>query len=806
MADIETVLSDIRQLARKPSDLSEAESKLIALIDELSTLELSEAQGVIRDVIQSSFLPKRRKRLLERVAHALAGTGVRSGARSQPPFTSEVRLARDALAVFKTEFHASLIDLADRHIFQWPYYETLASHLFDVRAPRAMAEGIARTELSAVLREEIAAHSKEAFQRTFAYATDRQKLSRERALTSANVNLPRFLNVAVSEYRRQLMRLRFARRAADFRGLCSALVSGVLLGRCRVSFGSLRGCDQLIESWKLWAQYLPFMTLSDLERLGMELPAGLTRDRLFRVSRPLAAALDEQVARADAHRVCVLRETSYSARFDRLELTLVEPIQAAEKEIYFHCYLSDAAVDRAEIESAFNRGMQLIMAPLTDELERWAWRHEQALRDILIDTSKKDAFDRLRDLLSIALATLGSGKLQDIPITFNFARRFPLDKPDIGADFRVPRYTVRRLLEQHHSETGVRLWCSVRRSGKSTACLDLQAHRGPEIVITETCERTGAANLKDSFYQTAVEALGKGTQLPQTFVVDAIRRAADYDVGRSRIVFVLDEYESLFRQLETTALENEGIRYRVVQPLLNQLLEFSQQNLLILMGLRPDAHFILMDQNQLSPYVRADQFPLFEFIPNHPDCEFRDLVRRVLTERIQCDDAFVGHLYGETGGHPVLTVNLLVSLCEWLIETRRPLSQLRLGASDFEAFSGRHLTVKAVALNEVYDTHRKFAQQGLSDRSRERMPWLYAVLHVLRYIATSEEGRMSCSVSDVTRLLERLGLDKSPGIDAQDLVRTGAMANFFKVTDRTVKPGIRLLARLTASVVPAVQV
>jgi hypothetical protein len=290
------------------------------------------------------------------------------------------------------------------------------------------------------------------------------------------------------------------------------------------------------------------------------------------------------------------------------------------------------------------------------------------------------------------------------------------------------------------------------------------------------------------------------------FVNDTIRRSADYDIGRSRIIFVLDEYESLFRLLETSALADERVRLRVVQPLLNQLVAFAQNNLVILMGLRPDAHFILMDQNQLSPYVRADQFPLFEFEHNRPDCEFRELVRRVLTERIVCDDAFLGHLYAETGGHPVLTVNVLVALCDWLIATERPLSQLRLGAQDFGAFAARHLSAQAIGLEDVYDVHRQFAKQGLSPQSRERTPWLYAVLSVLRHIANREGGEMSCSVGEIGRLLERLGLVQDPGIDPEDLVRTAAMANFFRVAGRTVKPRIRLYARLTASVVPSARV
>lgn len=805
MSDLANSVADIRATARRFDRLDEAESRLLQLIARLSVEELVEGQEVIRSAITESFLPKRQARLHKHLTEALGGSGSLHDYGSSEK-AGRPRLRSDALQLFKAEVHTNVVELADRHLFQWPSYESFMTRLLDVLVPRALAAGVALTELTPVIREELASHSAEIFQRGFKYATDRQQLSFDAAIDKANSGLNRLLDIPTSEYRRQLTRLREASKAGTWRSVCSAVLSGVLLGRCRIAFGALSGKTQLLNSRRLWVHYLPFLVEHDLERLAAEWPVGLETERLLRLAKPLSAALDEQVARSTNDRVCVLRSSVYMRAHDRLELTLIEPISGVQKEVTFHCYLGDSSIATSEIESAVARGMELIMLPLSEELSRWAWRHDPPLWHLLIDTSRKDASHRLRDLLNLALASIGAGTRQDVPLTYNFARRFPLDKPDIGADFRVPRLSVIRLLDQHHTDNGVRVWCSVRRSGKTTACLDLQNHRGPDVIITETCESTGVATLRDTFFQATLRALESGTTLSPTFVSDSVRRAADYDTGRSRVVFVLDEYESLFRCLENAALESEQLRYRVVQPLLNQMVAFAQDNLVILLGLRPDAHFILMDQNQLSPYVRADQFPLFEFAHNRPDCEFRDLVRRVLTERISCDDGFVGHLYAETGGHPVLTVNVLVALCDWLIASERPLSRLKLGARDFETFATSHLSAREIALSDVYDVHRKFAQQGLSAHSRERLPWLYAVLNVLRYLALKADGSMSCSVDEVERLIEQLGLHQSPGIDARELVRSGAMANFFITTSQTVKPRIRLYARLTAAVVPSARV
>lgn len=807
--DIEAVLAEIASLVQHPAKLQEAEERLGSALATAPALQVMQVEELVRSVIVRSFLPKRQKRLLAQLDRTLAGTGSGVDRRQLSGKASDPRGRQDALAVFKTDVRLRLTDLADHHIFQWPHYEAFASSLLDRHSARALASGCNLREIAAVLREEVAAHTKEIFVRGYKYSTDVQGISPETALAKSTAGLARLLEVVASEYRRQLMRMRVADRAKDVRVLSSAMMGGILLGRCRLSFGRLVGASDLLQIWKLWVTYCPSLTRRDLERVLQELPPDTITQRLGRGLGPLAAALDEQLERPDPDQVCVIRSASYSARFDRLEITLVEPIQAAHKEVAFHLYLSEEGVDETELEGAVHRGMQLILAPLSESTARWVWRQDSSdIQHVVVDTSKSDAADRLRDNLSLAIASIGRGVFQDVPITYNFAKRFPLDRPDIGVDFRVPRLSVRRLLDKYQFDTGLRLWCSVRRSGKTTACMDLQAHGGAETVITETCQKVGttSASLKDSFYRAVREAVDDGGAISATFVRDAIRRAADYDPGESKVVFVLDEYESLFEYLDNGARDDDGARLRVVQPILNQLLEFAEANLVIFLGLRPDAHYVLMEQNQLSPYVRPDQFPLFEFESHQPDCEFRELVRRVLTERIQCDDGFVGHLYAETGGHPGLTVNVLIAVGEWLIETRRPLSRLTLDATDFDEFGAEWLTPQAVALSDVYDVHRKFLQQGMSERARERMPWLYAVLHVLRFVAKQPGERMRCSLEEAGAYVRKLGLDSTAGVGIDGLLRTGGMANFFRVTGRTIRPRIRLYAKLAGAVVPATTV
>ena len=160
---------------------------------------------------------------------------------------------------------------------------------------------------------------------------------------------------------------------------------------------------------------------------------------------------------------------------------------------------------------------------------------------------------------------------------------------------------------------------------------------------------------------------------------------------------MLDEYETLFGRLNSAVMREPDLRYTVAQPLLNQMVTFTRDNRLVLLGQQPNAHFILMDQNQLSPYVEQDAFPLFEHDEGTTDGELAELVRKVLTERVHVEPEFLDGVVEETAGHPFLTVNMLVELGDWLIETERSVSSLTLDARDFERFRRQKLRPRTIS-------------------------------------------------------------------------------------------------------------
>ena len=152
---------------------------------------------------------------------------------------------------------------------------------------------------------------------------------------------------------------------------------------------------------------------------------------------------------------------------------------------------------------------------------------------------------------------------------------------------------------------------------------------------------------------------------------------------------------------------------------------FSHENLLVFLGQKPGAHFILMDQNQLAPYVTQEPFPLFEHSSGKTKGEFPELVDKILGGRVECTADFLGALFAETAGHPFLTANVLVEFVDWLIDTKRPQSALRVDDSDFEHFVAVRLQVDRILSSRAYRFFRKAAAEAMSERGFRNNRWLF---------------------------------------------------------------------------------
>jgi hypothetical protein len=516
---------------------------------------------------------------------------------------------------------------------------------------------------------------------------------------------------------------------------------------------------------------------------------------------PAVAALD-QLARRDHGVLPALGQFVWDAR--RFELGLrTTSVAGGPQLVEVQFCLDSAFATITLVEEAAQRSVAAIAGPFRADVDEWIQSIDR-IRDRVVNTAKLDVDSVERRLLSLIEAAVGQRAGAGAPgaiLRYNMAREFPLKNAVLSRFFHIYRRSVRNLLRTFERRNGVRLWCSVRRSGKTTACFDLGGTTAGSVVVTQTCANTEGRPEASSLYDRVIAAIQQRDHLPPDFFPSVVEACGPgRKLGEGRFVVVLDEYEYLFEQLRLASEEDERIEYAVAQPLLNQLVAFSRENLLILIGQQPDAHYILMDKNQLSAYVEADHFPLFSPGDDGDASEFRLLIRKALFDQIPFDWEFEKELYEETGGHPYLTVNVLVELVEWLIQRKVSLSSFQLDRQQWQWFRQHWLTRDRLATTETFAFFRQTAAEALGMRGRTRTPWLNAQYWLLRQIARESNDTFKVSEGEASGLLQIVGTPDHHS--SEELLSTGHAANFLSIQDGFVTPRVRLLSRLAEVVRP----
>lgn len=811
MNDIGVRLLQIRELARSVK-MVEAEAHCRSLLADLDAADLASHYATIRGVIDSSFLKKRRVTLTGLLDAKLAAIFpaetdaslqllVSEGNAFDSRSSSVISLAAKS-AHLRRDLTEVFAELSERHIFQWTtaYRERLRP-CFDaaVSSERDGAGG------GVITFELFADHSRDIFGKGAAYLA-RTGASQNMAVTKSVSGLQRFLELPIEFYATAVSQTNELQAAVALRRVCSAMIAGVLAGYCDVSFGDATGWQLLPSFPRSWAHYLGFLTRDDLDATLSSIEDGELIEGIERAVVPVVAAVDQLVAspQVGAAALPVLGQFVWESR--RLDVQLRSAIGGGDgRLIEVQCYLDAGFTRQSRLEEAASRGVALLVAPLRPDLRLWVDSQDQ-LRNVTVDLatgSEAEHLKQTRNALDFAIARRSRTGL-DTPLKQNVAQVFPLDNPHLARYFHVHRRSVQLLLRSFEQRNGIRLWCSVRRSGKTTACFDLGTATGAATVVTQTCDSTDEQIGSHIFYDLVTEAIDSGRQLSRSFVEDAVAQSSPSRASdASRYVVVLDEYETLFGRLQTAAAKDRELRYTVVQPLLNQLVAFGREHLLVFVGQQPDAHFILMDQNQLSAYVRQDAFPLFTHDDN--GSEFRDLLRRIVGETSTMDESFVDAVYRESGGHPFLTVKVLIEFFNWLIAGRRSVRALHFIADDFVAFSNFRLTPESIGLSQEYQFFRYAIGEALGRAGREYTPWLHSVYSVLRGIAQASPDTLSVSRSDFAALVDAAQTGEGAARSADDLLGAGARANFFGYSEDAVWPRIPLLARIARAVRPAIR-
>ncbi len=794
---------------------------LMDLIDQMGRTELNVWRPDIERVI-GQFHKKLRNQLTESLNERLSGRASAEQADAEshkivdapaPEPTQFVPIDPTLLA----DFQAELAVLQERHIFQW---STFYRDCFDDFFNRVLDDMVVdpAQDSTSPIAELLAAHTQAVFSQGYEFQSSQH--GHDHAVRKSLSGLTRFLELQLDFYTARSSSTDDYRSAAGLRSLFSAAVCGILEGYAALQFGGQSGREILPRFQRQWMHYVAFLKPEHAQRIVASIESGPLQQSLQTSVLPMLRGLDTFFRNdtRDFWPMPVLGQYSWNQR--RLDISFRPPRNAAvQRLIQISTFLDESFVRIEDLEEALGRQAVLLLAPLKPDVQRVVSERER-LKSIVVaverigggeerDThaSLEATANKVYRILDEAFYQLRSKLRANAPITYNFAREFPLHHPEQASFFHVTRSSVRDLLRTFERRNGVRLWCSIRRSGKTMACMDMGTTTAESRIIPQTCgvPTNNAAELDARiFYDQLRSAIDSGRMVPRTFIADCVSQCAQTDINDKRIVLVIDEYETLFGLLESAVGENTAVRYRAVQPILDQLVEFSRQNLLVFLGQQPDAHFIMMDQNQLAPYVTQDAFPLFEHVQGAAAGEFAALVDKILSRRIECSAGFLDLLHNETAGHPYLTANVLVEFVEWLIEEKRPQRDLTVRDGDFHAFSRARLTPNRMLLSGEYEFFRSAAEAALSRQCLDQIPWLYFVYWMVRLLAKENTAELRVTLDEYKHLVERIPTpDGAPRMDRSEILRTASHSNFLAYDEHHVSVKVRTLGRVAAAVQPA---
>jgi len=716
-----------------------------------------------------------------------------------------------AISTLDEDYSRRFSRLSERHIFQWT-----TNYLEDIRALFSatlalLGRGADRQRVTEVVTRNVQEHSAQIYTKGYEHVTQRLRFADREAITKSIGGLASFLMVPVRVYSENTFGITDAQKAFDLRSVCSAFVRGILIGYGATTFGSSIGWSLLPLYQSTWISFLPFLRAPHARDIlarsghfdqGLEFEWGLS-------VVPVLVALDQLPTSREPgwFTLPVVSEFHVSPR--RIAVALQLPGTSRRKRFLdVELHGDSGALNPDFLVDMVGRDVDLIAVPLTDELvalKQTLGPNGQRILDVAmlgadISGLQANLAERAEAIIHEALLrNLGEGESKTA-IIHNYATDFPLESPARVQFFLVHRASVARLLRRFEGDTGIRLWCSLRRSGKSTACRDLGSFSGRVLVVNQTMNQDRSQPELNVFYDAVAEALDARRQLPHDFLEKVVRQAAALrgeNMGdATKLIFVLDEYEQLFGRLRAFTRLDESVVYTVAHPLLEQFVDFGRQNLVVLLGQEPDAHYILMDHNQLSPLIKQDQFPLFEHGVDEDDSEFMQFLRRVMSENVECEPGFADLVYAETSGHPYLTVNVMVEFFDWLIKRRRHARQNRMSKDDWNEFEAARLSPTTIEKAVAYSFMSNVATAALGTETKRRHPWLHSVIIGIRRLAQEYPKTLECSEPEFQSLIR--SSTEELGWPPAHVLRAAQMANFLTLERGNVRPAVRLFGRIAA--------
>jgi hypothetical protein len=704
-----------------------------------------------------------------------------------------------------TRTSSMLRNLADHYIFKWtPHYRDTLEFIVDSALKELPGSVQLESEITAIGKQ-FEAHSKEIFKRGYQFQIERG-LTADVAEIKSISGVQSFLDLVVSIYLERRQNISSAKIANVLWGITSATITGVVSGYGTVDFGEVSGWQLLANNPRSWVPPMGFCRGSELLLFFDDVPDTYRDADLHLILGAAAIAVERIAHKFHGGNVLLPRLSRMSVQVSaRLDITLSAKRGELSRDVLLTCFWQGGLTPLRLISAAQSLRAAAIVGRFDERLNEGT----EGVVNAASLSASNEQIHHLSELIYASLETRGfseEGYNDETVMTHNYARDFPLDDPDFRRQFMVERHSVKRLLQEFDGSTGVHLWCSVRRSGKTTAAQELTDATGNSVVITQTMDRQPRKPIQNIFALRLREAFESGKELADQFFVQVVRECAlaatATEPSERRIVFIIDEYETLFGLINAHVRNDKGLKVMVALPLLSQMVDFATRNLLILMGQRPDAYQVLSTQNQLSPLVQQHKFPLFEHINNAGDTEFTQFLSYVLSEKLPFDTSFATAVFEETSGHPYLTVNLMVDFCDWLIGNQYRVAEAELSAQQLTHFIKDRLTPAALKRSPYYEFFHSQLAEYLSEQARIDEPWLFAIANILDRIAKKHTKTFACTVNTYEQWAAQVVA--SVPMTAARLLTTGSQANFLEDKDGQVSSRIRLLSRLAASVSPKI--
>lgn len=796
-----TIEADLAECEDRLSrnDVNRAFNGLLGLLQQGSKADLLRLQEPIEEII-GKFLKKKKRDLTNalqtRLGEEVAAAGVGS---------SKLRvLGPPGLGEFETTLRNRLDALSKWHIFQWSTYyrDELRGIMADT--VRLLDSGGDPDVAFDLIGRLVRAHSNEIFSKGYSFVRAQNWATSESAIGKSLAGLRSFLDLPVEIYADESSRISSPKDCRVLRRTTSRMLAGILVGFTESSLGEASATELLQRTVKSWVTALPLLEETDFDRISKVLDLERLAPLLGSPLRVLIRALDEASAKSSVDPVVVM---SASVNLDdaSIDVTLRPTADSSDtKPLEIAILSGNTETVRHQIDQRVKLGY---IACVTDKPASIYWGGRfvpKSIADVVVPVldGTSDATSFLLERLRLRFYESSVVVQPSTPLRTNIAERFPLENPTLLTFFRVQRPSIRALETVLSTRTGVLLWCSVRRSGKTTGVSELANAIQEKSAVFQRCELTGIDKGSRMLFERVCDALDELQPLPRDFLRKLVAQAAPMGVAQARgSILILDEYDRLFGRLRAAGRRNEDARHLIIQPLLDQLVEYATENLLILLGQQPNAHYIFMDQNQLSAYVQQEPYPLFSHEQGTSHGEFWELISRTFQRTLQFDPSFVNAIHDETGGHPFLTVNLLRDYVDWLISRRVVPSQVTLTRNQFEEFAAAHLTSRSISLCRHYEYFRSAASEALSEDGASDSPWAHATYSLVRELGLHGSGHKmavarSAIEATVTRVLDRVGLS---GFTCDSFFASAAQSNFVEVWNEMIAAKIPLLARIAAA-------